>query len=111
GRLFGGECIDNERGDLLIALIPHIVRTPDYSAENMRAVYAGTDQQVKVQYAPKRDAGAGAQGGAPGAPIVTPPGGAVPPAPAEAPKPDVPAGNPVVQFSPASPQVALSAAV
>jgi general secretion pathway protein D len=110
GRLFGGESLDKERGDLLIALIPHIVRTPDYSAENLRGVYAGTDQQVKVNYAPKRDGGVAAAPGTPGAPIVTPPAGSMP-APAEAVKPDVPPGSPVASFSPATAQVSLSSAV
>ncbi len=114
GRLFGGESIDKERGDLLIALIPHIVRTPDYSAENLRGVYAGTDQQVRVNYAPKRD-GSAASGpqaapGSPGAPIVTPPASAMPAA-VETAKPEVPPGSPVVSFSPAAAQVSLSAAL
>ncbi len=57
---FGSSKNDNIRGDLLIALIPHIVRTPDYTAENMRGIYAGTDQVVKLNYAPKlAPAGAG----------------------------------------------------
>ncbi len=109
GKLFGGETVGRERGDLLIALIPHIVRTPDYSAENFRAVYAGTDQQVKVSYAPKRDAPAAPGTTAP-APIVTPTADTMP-APAEAPKPNVPAGSPVVQFAPTTTQVSLSSAV
>ncbi len=37
----------------MIALVPHIVRTPDYSAENLRGIYAGTDQVVKINYAPE----------------------------------------------------------
>ncbi|MEQ1945675.1 MAG: cohesin domain-containing protein [Bryobacteraceae bacterium] len=54
GRIFfGNEHRDQLRGDLLIALIPHIVRTPDYTAENLRGIYAGTDQVVKINYAPK----------------------------------------------------------
>jgi len=51
--LFGSSHNDAIRGDLLIALIPHIVRTPDYTAENLRGIYAGTDQVVKLNYAPK----------------------------------------------------------
>ena len=41
----------------MIALVPHIVRTPDYTAENLRGIYAGTDQVVKINYAPKADVG------------------------------------------------------
>ncbi len=51
--LFGNDHTDKLRGDLLIALVPHIVRTPDYTAENLRGIYAGTDQVVKINYAPK----------------------------------------------------------
>lgn len=53
GRLFGSEKKFVARGDMMIALIPHIVRTPDYTAENLRGIYAGTDQVVKINYAPK----------------------------------------------------------
>ena len=34
--LFGSDHTDKENGELLIALIPHIVRTPDYTADNLR---------------------------------------------------------------------------
>jgi hypothetical protein len=37
----------------MIALVPHIVRTPAYTAENLRGIYAGTDQVVKINYAPR----------------------------------------------------------
>jgi general secretion pathway protein D len=53
GRLLGSETNARKRQDLMIALIPHIVRTPDYTAENLRGIYAGTDQVVKINYAPK----------------------------------------------------------
>ena len=52
--LFGSNHTDKINGELMIALVPHIVRTPDYSAENLRGIYAGTDQVVKFNYAPKR---------------------------------------------------------
>ena len=32
----------------MIAITPHIVRTPDYSPENMRTIYAGSDQNIRV---------------------------------------------------------------
>ncbi len=51
--LFGNDHTEKSRSDLLIALIPHIVRTPDYTAENLRGIYVGTDQVVKINYAPK----------------------------------------------------------
>jgi general secretion pathway protein D len=51
--LFGSDHTDKIRSELMIALIPHIVRTPAYTAENLRGIYAGTDQVVKINYAPK----------------------------------------------------------
>jgi general secretion pathway protein D len=51
--LFGSLNTDKQNNQLLIALIPHIVRTPDYTAENLRPIYAGTDQSVKLFYAPR----------------------------------------------------------
>lgn len=57
--LFGNQQVTKDRGDLMIALIPHIVRSPDYSPENLRGISAGVDQQLKLTYAPKPDAGSG----------------------------------------------------
>ncbi|HML16781.1 MAG TPA: cohesin domain-containing protein [Bryobacteraceae bacterium] len=51
--LFGSTNTDRQNNQLLIALIPHILRTPDYTAENLRSIYAGTDQAVKLLYAPR----------------------------------------------------------
>lgn len=51
--LFGASTKNKQASELMIALIPHIVRTPDYTAENLRGVYTGTDQVVKLYYAPK----------------------------------------------------------
>ena len=53
--LFGSDHTDKIRAELMIALVPHIVRTPAYTAENLRGIYAGTDQVVKINYAPKED--------------------------------------------------------
>jgi general secretion pathway protein D len=99
--LFGSEHVDKTRGELLIALVPHIVRTPDYTAENLRGIYAGTDQIVKLNYAPK-------QGETPlvAAPAPSGGGGAIPaPAPAPAsPAPPQPAAPPPGALAPATPQ-------
>ncbi len=63
----------------MIALVPHIVRTPDYTAENLRGIYAGTDQVVKINYAPKADeeAAPGTPGTVPAAPAAPRQGAAV----------------------------------
>ncbi len=95
---FGSDHTDKTRGELLIVLVPHIVRTPDYTAENLRGIYAGTDQIVKLNYAPK-------QGETPLVAAPAPSGGpAIPPAtPAPAPAPQ-PAAPPPAALVPATPQ-------
>jgi general secretion pathway protein D len=102
--IFGTNHTEKDRQELMIALIPHIVRTPDYSPENLRGIYAGSDQVVKLSYAPRPEdvppttpPAAPAPSPAP-APVPAPvPGLAVPaPAPSPAPvKPDPTAAAPV----------------
>jgi general secretion pathway protein D len=72
--LFGSSSKNKSTGELMIALIPHIVRTPDYTAENLRGIYAGSDQVVKLYYAPKaEEAPAAANPPAGNAPSTNPP--------------------------------------
>lgn len=51
GWFFSGEGTEKNDADLLVALVPHIVRSPDIRPENLRGVASGTDQQYKVSYA------------------------------------------------------------
>jgi general secretion pathway protein D len=51
-RLFTGESVDRKRGDLVIAIVPHIVRRPDLTQDNLRGVASGTMNSVKVTYSP-----------------------------------------------------------
>lgn len=90
---FGSNHTDRLRGDLLIALVPHIVRTPDYTAENLRGIYAGTDQVVKLNYAPRLLVD-NATGPAP-APATPAPSGQAPAPPSAAVPAPAPAGVPV----------------
>jgi general secretion pathway protein D len=48
--LFGSTSTEKDSDQIMIAMIPHIVRTPDYSPENLRGIYAGTDQNIRVKY-------------------------------------------------------------
>ncbi|MBZ5723897.1 MAG: hypothetical protein LAP87_02765 [Acidobacteriia bacterium] len=89
-RLFTGESINRERDEVMIALIPHIVRRPNITAENLRAVAVGNGTTIHINYAPRQtDATAGAgvapasvMPGAPavGAPGAQPPTAGAPPA-------------------------------
>ncbi len=47
---FGDESKETSESELLIALIPQIVRRPEISELNMRGIAAGSDQVVRVRY-------------------------------------------------------------
>lgn len=49
GYLFGTRTRDREKDDIVIALIPHIVRAPDLTNIADQGVYVGTDRVVRVE--------------------------------------------------------------
>ncbi|HEU0121519.1 MAG TPA: cohesin domain-containing protein [Bryobacteraceae bacterium] len=51
GRFFSSETIENTQNELVIALVPHIVRTQEITPVNLRGVAAGNDQTVRLIYA------------------------------------------------------------
>ena len=91
--LFGSSTKNKSTGELMIALVPHIIRTPDYSAENLKGIYAGTDQVVKLYYTPKAAEAAAAAATPSSAPAGAPPATApqVPPGVPQAAVPIAPA--------------------
>lgn len=54
-RLFTGESVDRSRTDLMIALVPHVIRKPDVSVSGMRGVAVGSGTPVKLNYAPRKE--------------------------------------------------------
>jgi len=50
GQLFSNEDLEKNKTELVIALIPHIVRGPDITASNLRGVSSGSSTQIKVGY-------------------------------------------------------------
>jgi general secretion pathway protein D len=50
-RIFSDNTVDHERDEILIVLIPHIVRLPSISAENLRSIASGTDTNAEVRLA------------------------------------------------------------
>jgi general secretion pathway protein D len=52
GRLFSSETVERSQSELVIALVPHIVRTQEITPVNLRGVSAGSDQTVRLSYAP-----------------------------------------------------------
>jgi general secretion pathway protein D len=88
GNLFKGTSLDHNRDDIVIAVIPHIIRKPQLTEENLRAIATGA-QQIEVNYAPP---GADEAGAAPAAaakssmpPATAPPVGGAAALPATAP--------------------------
>jgi general secretion pathway protein D len=94
--LFGSVYKDDSKEQLMIALIPHIVRRPEITALDLEQVAAGTDQTVKLNYARRVEQPAPA-------PATTAP----PPFTAPAVTPATPAGAAALLFSPATVQAAL----
>jgi general secretion pathway protein D len=113
-RLFTSESIDKSESELLIVLIPHIVRSPDITPDNLRTVDVGTDTVTKLNYARRRPAPAEAEKAAP-RPLVPQ---ASPAAPAAAPRPaplagpqpgsPPPTAPPVVSATPSGPAPAAA---
>jgi general secretion pathway protein D len=111
--IFGSDHTEKDRQQLMIALVPHIVRTPDYTPENLRGVFSGPDQSLHLMYAPRDEDGSapaveapkpGPATGAPAAvappvPVVQPP---IPGVPGTAPPPTPAAAGARVVFLPAS---------
>ncbi len=121
GWLFGTQNSDLNRSELLIVMVPRIVRSPDLNDVNLRTISAGNEQVVRLSYEPKREPAAAPPPG----PGTTPtPGGTpaqgVTPAPAPTKPESAPAANPApaplaggmaLRFAPGSVSVPLSAPV
>lgn len=102
-RLFSGESVDHQRGELMIVLIPHIVRRPDITPENLRGIAVGNATTIKLGYS-QRPADAPADKGTSVYPsgLPAPPAAAGSPAPAM-PPPGVPGAVPSATPSAAPP--------
>ena len=94
--LFGSTNTEKDRSELLIVLTPHIIRTPDYTAENLRGVYTGSELIVKLNEPTPEDAAPAAVPSA--APAATPaaPAAAKPVAPVAIPPATIPVAPPTV---------------
>jgi hypothetical protein len=88
--------VEHKVNELLIALVPHIVRAPDFTEVNQRGVSAGSDAVVKLTYSPNHERSV-----EPGPALTQTPGQPAPGAPATAP---TPATAPPSTPAPAPPQ-------
>jgi general secretion pathway protein D len=48
--LFSTDSIDHQEDEVLIVMIPHIVRMQDWTRENLRGIYSGSDLDVRVKH-------------------------------------------------------------
>jgi general secretion pathway protein D len=101
--LFSNDTTEHITKELLIVLIPHIVRMPTITAENLRSIASGTDTNAEVRLEnevtapPVPKPQTAPMAGAP--PAARPPAaGTVTPAPAQAPA----SQNPTLLFQPAT---------
>jgi general secretion pathway protein D len=96
---FSNDTVDHQENEVLIVLIPHIVRLPTLTAANLRSIASGTDTNPDVELADDVLAPT-APGPTQGTPV---PGQAAAPATAPTPAPAAPATqNPSVRFEPAT---------
>ena len=112
GTLLGGSRqTDKSRGELLIALIPHIVRTSNITPLDLRGIYAGTEQVPKVMYAPEpAPATPAGTPGAPATPPATTPAAPAPVQPAQTPA-AIPSGPAALTFVPSTAAIPLSGSI
>lgn len=50
GKLFSDEDVQREESEILLVLIPHIVRMPGIEQSNLRTIASGTDQKFELRY-------------------------------------------------------------
>jgi general secretion pathway protein D len=93
-RLFTSETTTKKESELVIALIPHIVRSTDITDVNLRGIAAGNGTVVKLNYAPQKPDETPSQPQAQAQAVPQPvPGPAPTAAPAAAPAPVIPGVN------------------
>lgn len=51
GRLFSDEDVQRTESEILLVLVPHIVRMPGIDESNLRTIATGTDQKFQLRYA------------------------------------------------------------
>jgi general secretion pathway protein D len=90
-RLFTSESVTKADTELLITMVPHIVRAPDITDADLREIATGNANAYKLNYAAQKSAPGPAPQGQVFTPSITGPAPAAPPATA----PPIPLVNPV----------------
>lgn len=87
GKLFSDEDVQRSESEILLVLIPHIVRMPGIEPSNLRTIASGTDQKFELRYEQEGN-GQPALGVEPGDPAAVRPEQTPAPAPAATPQPE-----------------------
>jgi general secretion pathway protein D len=53
GKLFSGYSWNTNKSNIMMALVPHIVRQPEMEADDLRTIAVGNSTTVKLNYAPR----------------------------------------------------------
>jgi general secretion pathway protein D len=56
GRFFASDKLDRQENDVIVALIPRIVRAQELTRDNLRGVASGTESIWKMNYSPRKPA-------------------------------------------------------
>ncbi len=87
GKLFSDQDVQRSESEILLVLIPHIVRMPGIEPSNLRTIASGTDQKFELRYEQEGN-GQPALGVEPGDPAAVRPEQTPAPAPAATPQPE-----------------------
>ncbi len=93
GKLFSGNSMNHNRDELMIVLVPHILRRPEITTENIRPIAVGNATVIQLHHAPKGSDATVVADNTPAAAPATPVAPAVPAAPPLT-QPVAPAGPP-----------------
>jgi general secretion pathway protein D len=103
GKLFSGNSVTHNRDQLMIILVPHILRRPEISAENLRSIAVGNATVIQLHHAPKPQSADGTDGAPAGdGPSPVPAAETPAPTPPEPPK----VAQPALPAAPPAPPVA-----
>ncbi len=100
GNLFKGSSVNHNRDELMIVVIPHVIRQPQITAENLRTIDVGTAAVTHLSHAPRLEEISTAP--APVAAQVQPAANAAPPATAPAVNNPLPVAPPAAGLPPAT---------
>jgi general secretion pathway protein D len=53
GNLFKGSSVNHNRDELMIVVIPHVIRQPEITADNLRTIAVGTQANTHLSHAPR----------------------------------------------------------